>query len=92
MTTMCFWVVLQGPANQALILVISGKFITNASSELVIRCDGLYTVLKSRNQAIFFRREPFRQETLLYLVGDSPSKSGLTLNFILIIFHKYRRP
>lgn len=58
MTAMCFWVVLQGPANKALILVISGKFITNASSKLVIKCD--------------FRREPLRQETLLYLVGDSP--------------------
>lgn len=49
------------------------------------------TVLKSgSNQAIFFKRDPLRQETLLYLVGDSPSKSGLTLNFILI-FHKYRK-
>lgn len=41
MTAVCFWVVLQGPANQALILVISGKFIANASPELVIKCDGL---------------------------------------------------
>ena len=38
----------------------------------------------------FFRRDLFRQETLLYLVGDSSSKSVLTLTFILI-FHKYRK-